>query len=185
MSVPARTRSLYSYIESLPEGYTGEIVDGRLHVNPRPGAKHIRINSRLGSSLETPFDEGVGGPGGWWILDEPEVHFVRDVEVSVPDIVGWRRERMPELPDDHRFEVVPDWVCEILSPSTASYDRNAKLATYARFGVIHAWIVDPKRRTVEAFANAAGAWIGAGSCAGDEPIRLPPFEAVSIRPPWP
>ncbi len=180
-----RALTLYEYIESLPEGYGGEIIDGQLHVHPRPTARHVRINSRLGSSLETPFDEGVGGPGGWWILDEPEVHFIRDVELAVPDIAGWRREHMPELPDGHRFEIVPDWICEILSPRTEAFDRGDKLATYGRFGVGHVWIVDPKARTVEALANDAGSWVDAGSCEGDVEIRLPPFEAVAIRPPWP
>lgn len=184
MNFPARSRTLYDYIESLPEGYTGEIVDGQLYVNPRPSARHVRVGSRLGFTLGNPFDEGVGGPGGWWILDEPEVHFVRDVELAVPDVAGWRRERMPELPDGHRFEVVPDWICEILSKRTAAVDRGEKRETYARFGVGNYWIVDPKRRTVEALANEHGRWVDVGTSAGDEPIRLPPFEAVAIRPPW-
>ena len=184
MTSPARARTLYEYIESLPEGYAGEIVAGRLYVNPRPSARHVRAGSKLGFTLGNPFDEGVGGPGGWWILDEPEVHFVRDVEVSVPDVAGWRRERMPELPDGHRFEVVPDWVCEILSRRTEATDRGAKQDVYASFGVGRYWIVDPRARTVEALANEGGRWVEAGACEGDEPIRLPPFEAVAIRPPW-
>ena len=181
-----RPRSLYAFIEALPEGYTGEIVAGQLHVQPRPAARHIRLASRLGSKLETPFDEGDGGPGGWWILDEPEVHFILDTEVAVPDIAGWRRERMPELPDGHRFETAPDWLCEVASPSTAVLDRGDKMRTYGRFGVHHVWLVDPLARTVEAFVNddGKGDWREAGRSHGSEAVCLPPFEAVSFRLPW-
>ena len=181
-----RPRSLYAVIEALPEGYTGEIVAGQLYVQPRPAARHIRLASRLGSKLETPFDEGDGGPGGWWILDEPEVHFVLDAEVAVPDIAGWRRERMPELPDGHRFETPPDWLCEVASPSSAVLDRGDKMRTYGRFGVRHVWLVDPLARTVEAFVNedGEGGWHEAGTARGDEAVCLPPFEAVSFRLPW-
>ena len=185
MSLPVRASTLYEYVESLPEGYTGEIVDGQLYVHPRPSARHVRISSAMGFELGGPFDRGRGGPGGWWILDEPEVHFVRDVEVCVPDIAGWRRERMTSLPEGHRFEIVPDWICEILSPRTVAADRGAKQATYAAFGVGHYWIVDPTARTVEAYTNRNGDWVEVGTARGDEEIRLPPFEAVAVRPPWP
>ena len=184
MSAPARIRTLYEYVQGLPEGYTGEIVRGQLHVNPRPAGPHIRVGSKLGSRIETRFDEGEGGPGGWWILDEPELHFVRDVEIAVPDIAGWRRERMQTFPEDQRFEIVPDWVCEILSPRTAEFDRGEKANTYLHYGVAFYWIVDPKARTVEALAARDGAWRDVGSCSGDTPIRLPPFDAVALPPPW-
>lgn len=187
MNALSRPRSLYAVIEALPEGYTGEIIAGQLHVQPRPNARHIRLASRLGSKLETPFDEGEGGPGGWWIFDEPEIHFIIDTEIAVPDIAGWRRERMPELPDGHRFEVVPDWACEVASPSTAVLDRGEKMATYGHFGVGHLWLVDPPSRTVEAWLNADGRgdWREAGTARGDETVCLPPFEAVAFRLPWP
>lgn len=109
---------------------------------------------------------------------------MRDTEVSVPDLAGWRRERMPTLPDGHRFETVPDWVCEIGSPSTAAYDRGAKLDAYARFGVTHAWLVDLPSRTVEAFANEGERWRPVGTAQGNVPLRLPPFDAVAIEMPW-
>lgn len=155
MSSLPRSRSLCAFIEALPEGYTGEIIGGQLHVQPRPAARHIRLASRLGSKPETPFDEGEGGPGGWWILDEPE------------------------LPDDHRFGVVPDWLCEIASPSTAALDGGEKMNTCGRFGVAHVWLVDPSARMAEAFVNAdgEGRWRDAGTVRGDE--------AVSFRLPWP
>ena len=132
-SVP-HARTLYEALEALPEGVTGEIIDGRLYATPRPSGRHGLATSNIGADLVNPYSRGRGGPGGWWIIDEPEVHFVRDVELAVPDLAGWRRRRMPSVPDDQRFEVVPDWVCEVASKSTASYDRNVKMPLYARHG---------------------------------------------------
>ena len=111
---------------------------------------------------------------------EPEVHFIRDVEVVVPDLAGWRRERMPTIPRDHRFEVVPDWVCEILSPSTAQKDRTLKLPLYARYGVAYAWLVDPLARTLEAFELRDGRWVLLGAIREDDPVCFPPFAAVTF-----
>jgi len=134
-----------------------------------------------------PFRFGEGGPGGWWIIDEPEVHFIRDVEVAVPDLAGWRHERMPSLPGDHWFEVVPDWVCEILSPSTAKTDRAVKLPVYARFGVAHVWIIDPATQTLEAFELREGHWTLIATLKDDDNVRVPPFDAVafSLADLWP
>ncbi|HUL14253.1 MAG TPA: Uma2 family endonuclease [Methylococcaceae bacterium] len=130
--------------------------------------------------LGGPFDKGRGGPGGRWILGEPEVHFIRDTEVAVPDLAGWRRERMPLIPEDHRFEVVPDWVCEILSPSTVKKDRILKLPLYARYGVAHAWLLDPVARTLEAFELREGAWTLIGSLKDEDAVCLAPFAAISF-----
>lgn len=113
----------YEQLLDLPENITGEILNGQLHAQPRPAGRHFVAANGLGYNLIGPSDFGRVGPGGWWILQAPEVHFIRDTEVAVPDLAGWRRERMPNIPDEHRFEVVPDWVCEILSPSTAKKDR--------------------------------------------------------------
>ena len=115
-----RHSSLYAAIESLPEGVTGEIIDGQLYAHPRPSARHGHVASSIGGDLFNPFSRGRGGSGGWWTIVEPPVHFIRDIEVSVPDLAGWCRERMPTLPEDQRFEIVPDWVCEIASLSTTS-----------------------------------------------------------------
>ncbi len=128
--------------------------------------------------LAGPFLFGRGGPGGWWMLPGPEIHFVRDSEVAVPDLAGWRRERMPAVPDDHRFEVVPDWVCEILSPASARKDRALKLPLYAHHGVAHAWLVDPDLRTLEAYALQQGRWLLLATLTDDAEVRLPPFDAV-------
>ncbi|MFO1430486.1 MAG: Uma2 family endonuclease [Candidatus Competibacteraceae bacterium] len=127
-----------------------------------------------------PFRFGEGGPGGWWILPEPEIHFIRDTEVAVPDLAGWRRERMPTIPRDHRFEVVPDWVCEILSPSTQQKDRVLKLPLYARYGVAYVWLVDPLARTLEVFELSEGKWLLLGAIRENEPVCFPPFTAVTF-----
>ena len=170
--------TLYDELMSLPDNVVGEIIQGQLYTQPRPAGKHTLAHSELIVELGGPFDRGRGGPGGWWILTEPEIHFVRDTEVAVPNLAGWRRERMPVLPKDHRFEVVPDWVCEILSPSTAQKDRALKLPLYARFGVPHAWLVDPLARTLEAFELRDGLWSLAGIFKDEDTVAEPPFAAV-------
>ena len=177
---PAPRLSLYEQLLALPEGLTGEILNGQLHTQPRPTGPHLRVGSSLGSKLHRRFDEGDGGPGGWWILLEPELHFVRDTEVAVPDIAGWRRERLPTLPAGHRFEVVPDWVCEILSPSTASKDREVKLPLYAHYGVSYAWLVDPLQHRLEAYERVAGKWQLIVVAEGDQVVEIPPFVENSL-----
>ena len=129
----------------------------------------------LGAELTGPFDRGRGGPGGWIILDEPELHL--GPHVIVPDIAGWRRERMPTLPDTAYFETPPDWVCEVLSPSTQRVDRTDKLAIYAAFGVGHAWYVDPIVKTLEIFALTGSKWLLAATFKDDDDVTAPPFEA--------
>ena len=180
----SRPDTLYEALEALPDGVSGEIIAGQLYAFPRPAARHGLAASSLGGDRFNPFSRGRGGPGGRWIIVEPEVHFARDVELTVPDLAGWHRERMPDLPDDHRFEVVPDWVCEILSPSTASHDRETKMPLYARHGVKHAWVVDPKAGRLEAFELLDGTWRDIGVFEGDAPIRAAPFDAIGIEPPW-
>jgi Uma2 family endonuclease len=126
------------------------------------------------------FQKARGGPGGWWIIDEPEIHFVRDTEVLVPDIAGWRRERMPILPQDHRFEVVPDWVCEVLSPSTQRKDRVIKMKVYARYGVAYLWLLDPLARILETYALENGHWMVTGLYQNLDEVSAAPFDAVVI-----
>ena len=181
---PSHSERLYAAIEALPEGVVGEIMNGGLYVHPRPAARHSAVATGLMMRLGSPFHFGEGGPGGWWILDEPEVHFQRDVEIVVPDIAGWRRERMPQLPDDQRFEVVPDWICEVLSPSTASQDREIKMPLYAHYGVNHAWLVDPKAKRIDVYSRDGDAWQHVATCAGEQRIAAPPFDAVALPPPW-
>jgi len=168
---PALQPTLYESLEALPEGVTGEILNGQLHTHPRPSSRHAYAAVRIDRSVGRGYDDGIDGPGGWWILVEPEVHFVRNMEVAVPDLAGWRRERMPYLPEGHRIEVVPDWICEILSPSTASKDREIKLPLYTYYEVQYAWLIDPAKRTLEAYRLDADTWIG--TIALPIPIRLP------------
>jgi len=139
-----------------------------------------RVSFKLAFEIGGPYDVGVGGLGGWWIFTEPEVHFARDEEVTVPDLAGWRRERMPMPPEDHRFEVVPDWVCEILSPSTASKDRKIKLPLYVHYGVSYVWLIDPVARTLEVYRLDAGAWLEIDRFADADQVVAPPFESVAI-----
>lgn len=173
-------RSLYDDLLALPETLTGEILNGKLHSQPRPAGPHARAESVLQIEIGGPFDRGKGGPGGWWILVEPEVHFVRDTEVCVPDLAGWRRGRLSRIPRDQRFEVVPDWVCEVVSPSTQSKDRRVKMPIYARYGVGYAWLVDPLAQSLEAFALENGEWRSLGAWRGEETVAVPPFEAVAL-----
>lgn len=174
---PARKAS-YRDVLDAPEHMVAEIVKGALHVQPRPAFRHAIAGSSLGMAIGNPFQWGRGGPGGWWIVDEPELHFGEDV--LVPDLAGWRRERMPEPPDEAYITLAPNWVCEILSPSTRKFDLEEKRPVYAREGVDHLWLVDPAAGTLEAFALEDGAWTPAGAARDNEPVSFPPFEAVSF-----
>jgi Uma2 family endonuclease len=176
--MPAETPATYEDLFDLPEHVVGEIISGRLVTHPRPAPKHAIAYSAIGFELGGPFARGRGGPGGWWILDEPELHLERDI--LVPDIAGWRRERMPAPPATAGFELPPDWVCEILSPSTARVDRVEKLPIYARHGVRHAWLVDPDLRTLEVFENHDGKWLLLTVLEGSADVSQPPFDAISF-----
>ncbi len=171
---------LYEKLRQLPEGLIGEILNGRLYTEPRPSGPHVWTAYALGSELYRPYSKGIDGPGGWWILIEPEIHFIRDVEVVVPDLAGWRRERMPNLPEDQRFMIVPDWVCEILSPSTRSKDRELKMPLYARYGVAYIWLIDPMKKELEAYQNKNNTWKLLERVQGEVRVTLPPFEALEL-----
>jgi len=181
MARAAREQTLYAALEALPEGLTGEILDGQLHTEPRPRPRHSAAASGLCAELIGPYSRGRGGPGGWRILIEPELHLVRDTEVTVPDLAGWRRERMPELPEDHRCGIVPDWVCEILSPSTRSKDREIKMPLYARHGVRYAWLLDPEAETLAAFRLEAGGFSPIGNLGAADIVTVEPFAEAAFR----
>jgi Uma2 family endonuclease len=149
MTAAVRRRATYNDLLELPEIVVGEIVDGTLIATPRPASRHARASSRLGVRLGGAFDSDDGNPGGWILLDEPELHLGEDV--LVPDMAGWRRHRMPEMPLTPAFDLASDWICEVLSPGTAALDRTQKLPIYAREGVAHAWLVDPIEQTLESF----------------------------------
>lgn len=169
----------YAELCALPEHLTGEILNGVLHTQPRPAGPHALAASALGAGLFN-LRQGSGGGGGWWVIDEPEVHFIRDTEVCVPDIGGWRRERMVAMPRGHRFEIVPDWVCEVLSPGTARKDRVLKMPIYARHGVAYLWPLDPLERTLEAYDLLKGQWRVIGLFQGDDVVQVTPFEALEL-----
>ena len=145
---------------------------------PSPRAETCLRVFVAGVELGGPFQRGRNGPGGWWILDEPELHLGADV--LVPDLAGWKRERMPRLPDAAWFELAPDWVCEILSPSTAKLDRAEKLPLYARNGAAHCWLVDPDLKTLEVFENRDGKWLLLTVLENDASVSQPPFDAIAF-----
>lgn len=176
---PFDRHATYADLEQLPPEVVAEIVDGELHSSPRPAPRHAHAASRLGGWIEPPFGEGRGGPGGWMILNEPEIHLGPDV--VVPDLAGWRRPRMPKLPRTAYFAVASDWVCEVLSPSTVSLDRVKKLAIYAREGVSHAWLLDPIARTLEVLRLEAGRWTIVATYAGRDTVHAEPFGALGLE----
>lgn len=184
-AVPRPRPATYADIEALPPHVVGQILFGVLHAHPRPAPRHARAASRLGGELDSPFDRGKGGPGGWIILDEPELHL--GPHVIVPDIAGWRRARMPKLPETAYFETAPDWVCEVLSPSTVRIDRTDKLRIYAEYGVKHCWLVDPDARTLEVMALTGDKWLLAATFKDADPVAAPPFEVhtFSLNVLWP
>jgi Uma2 family endonuclease len=169
----------YQDLERVPDLYVAEIVDGELHASPRPASPHGRASSRLSMAVGAPYDLGHGGPGGWWIRNEPELHLGGDV--LVPDLAGWRRTRMPREPNAAYFTLAPDWICEVLSPSTASLDRVKKLAIYARAGVAHAWLIDPIERMLEVLVLSGERWSILASHAGAEVVCAEPFTGISIE----
>ncbi len=176
---PARRPATYEDLMAVPDHLVAEIVEGELYTSPRPAPRHATASSGIGGVLWGPFNSGRGGPGGWWILDEPELHLGRDV--LVPDLAGWRRERMPRLPDEAYFSLAPDWVCEVLSPSTAALDRVKKLTVYARERVPHAWLVDPIAQTLEVLRLESGRWTILGTWAGADRVRAEPFDALDLE----
>jgi Uma2 family endonuclease len=177
--LPAKSPATYEDLLRVPDHLVGEIVDGELVTSPRPAARHAAAAAALGADIHTTFGRSSGGgPGGWVILSEPELHIVD--QVLVPDIAGWRRDRMPEIPDVAFFDLPPDWVCEISSPSTAALDRTRKRHHYGRAGVSHFWIIDPAPQTLEVYRLEHGDWLLALSAAGNVKVRAEPFETVEI-----
>jgi len=176
----------YDDIEALPPGVNGEILAGELVASPRPAGPHTTAASALGMLLGPPFALGLGGPGGWVILDEPELSLGVDPRFDpvIPDLAGWRVEAMPERVMTAQFDIVPAWVCEVVSPSTQRHDRVLKLPFYARAGVRHAWLVDPIAETLEVYALESGRWVVAGSHSADDVVRAAPFDAVEISLSW-
>jgi Uma2 family endonuclease len=175
---------LYAELRALPEGMTGEILEpGVLRTMSRPGKRHRQVAKRCERSLDR-FDENVGG-AGWWIEDEAEVRLPNG-RLAVPDLSGWRIERVPELPDENPISILPDWCCEVISPTSARDDRAVKLPLYARSGVAWVWLIDPLIRLVEVFETAGGRPVLVETAQDEDIKALPPFNAeIAVGPWWP
>ena len=161
-----------------PAHLVAEVIDGTLQTHPRPSPRHAVASTVLGGELGPPFHRGQGGPGGWWIVFDSELHLEKDI--LVPELAGWCRERMPDLPECAYFTLTPDWACEVLSPSTRKLDLQRKRPIYAREGVTHLWLIDPLDRTLEAFERDQGHWLLTASAQDDEPITIRPFDAIAF-----
>lgn len=179
MSDPARRPAKYEDLYGLPENATGEIIDGELIVTPGRSRKHVYAGSSLGALVGPSYQFGHGGgPGGWIILIEPEIAL--GANILVPDLAGWRRERFPQAEETNWIAVVPDWVCEILSPGTLRVDKVKKMPLYAAHGVCHLWLVDPLARRLDAFELDAGRWVLLGTFVDDDKVAAEPFAQVEI-----
>ncbi len=178
MAEPARRKAVYDDLYNIPENMTGEIIDGELFVTPRPSTEHVYVASNLGGEIVPPYKFGRGGPGGWVILHEPEISFAENI--LVPDLTGWKREHF-SIPKDHNWiSVIPDWVCEVLSPSTLRKDKIKKMAIYAQYGVSHFWLIDPLARTLDVFRLESGKWMVIGTYVEDDKVRSEPFLEIEI-----
>lgn len=186
MGLPAekvQRRATYKDYAAVPATKNAELINGMLHVFPKPAPAHVQVASDLGADLIGSFRRGRGGPGGWRIIAEPELHFGPPdaVDILAPDLAGWQIERMPVLPRTAYFSLAPDWVCEVLSPSTEKTDRIDKMYIYAREGVKHVWLVHPIHQTLEAFSlTEEKLWLSIGRHAGDCRVRIPPFDAIEL-----
>jgi Uma2 family endonuclease len=179
MAKPSPRRATYQDVLDAPEHKVAELLDGELNLSPRPAAPHAVVSSVLGGALGPPFHHGRGGPGGWIILDKPELHLGDDV--LVPDLAGWRRTRMSFVAEQPGLTIVPDWVCEVLSKSTEKIDRAVKLAIYAAAGVGHAWLVSPRLRTLEVLRLHEGKWLALAIHRDDDRVRAEPFDAIELE----
>lgn len=176
---PARKAPTLADLEALPPDVKGEIIEGVLYTMTRPRGVHQSTAVDIAADLHAPFRRGRGGPGGWWILPEPGIELPDTPEIA-PDLAGWRRERLPVLPDDAAIKVVPDWVCEILSPTTRRHNLLVKKPYYARIGVPHHWVVDLDARTLTAYRLESGRWLELGVYGDEQEARIEPFDAVTL-----
>ncbi len=178
-SAKKAAHATYQDVLDAPDHCVAEVLAGELHTSPRPAMRHATAASVLGMDIGGPFQRGRGGPGGWWILDEPELHFGEDI--LVPDLAGWRKERMPQSPTAAFCELSPDWICEVLSPSTARIDRVTKVPIYAREGVTHVWLLDPIAQTLEVLRLEGKSYLLVASFGGSGLVRAEPFDAIELE----
>lgn len=180
MADPAEKLATWADILAAPEGKKAEVIGGELELFPRPRPRHGRAQAVVARVVGGPFDVDDDGPGGWWIVVEPDLELGPHDIVS-PDLVGWKRERLPRLPDDGPIRLRPDWVCEVLSPSSVRRDRTRKADLYVKHGVPHYWVLDPMERTLEALENRDEAWLRLGGWTDGDQTRIAPFDAIVIE----
>jgi Uma2 family endonuclease len=179
-AAPSRRPATYEDLLEVPDHLVAEILDGELIASPRPASPHAYTSSAIGADIHGAFHGAGGGGrhGGWWIIDEPELHLGSDI--LVPDLAGWRHERMPVFPNVAFFELAPDWACEVASPSTVRIDRVLKMTIYAREQVRHLWLVDPLARTLEVYRLENGRWMVVANHGGDQQVKAEPFEILEV-----
>lgn len=179
MSEAAKKKAVYADLCRVPENMIGEIINGELIVTPRPSRKHTLTTSLLGSEIIPSYFHGRGGgPGGWVIIIEPEIGL--DEHTLVPDLAGWKKERFPTSEKTNWISVAPDWICEVLSPSTLRTDKIRKMPLYAEHGIKHLWLVDPNAKTLDAFRLESGMWVLLSSYVEDDKVRAEPFQEIEI-----
>jgi Uma2 family endonuclease len=178
MSDPAKKVATYEDLYSIPENTTGEIINGKLIVTPRPSPRHMNVVTALSEEIGPPYRRGRGGPGGWIFLIETEIRLGEDI--VVPDFAGWRKERLPAELESNWIAVAPDWLCEVLSPGTFRHDKVKKMPLYARYGVGHIWLIDPGAMTMDAFRLESGRWSLLASFCENDQVRVEPFQEIEI-----
>jgi Uma2 family endonuclease len=182
MSSPAPKLATYADLLALPAAVRAEVLAGQVVTAPAPLPRHSHVQGSARRFIGGPFqdDDGRGGPGGWWIFVEVDIA-LGPHDIVRPDLAGWRKERLPRPGAVRPIEVVPDWICEVISPSTAARDRLHKRNLYARTGVPHHWLIDPEARLLEALALRDGGWVEAGVYGDEDAARIPPFQAIELE----
>ena len=178
MTEQARKKTVYDDLYNLPENMIGEIIDGELVASPRPSPEHMFTLSILGNEVGPPYNMGRGGPGGWIILDEVEIALGEDI--FVPDLSGWKKERFFKPEGQNWISIAPDWICEILSPSSIRQDRIIKSIVYAKHKIPYFWLIDPRNKTLDVFRLESGRWISLGVYAENDKVRAEPFQETEI-----
>ena len=185
MPAPAVRRATYQDVLDAPPNMIAEVILGTLHTQPRPAIPHAIVSTNLGALMTSRFRFGGDGPGEWVILDEPELHLGAEPDILVPDLAAWRRERLDASALKAPWiATAPDWICEVLSPSTQAIDRAEKMAIYLRERVSHVWLIDPLERLVEIYRHNGASWLRAAVHHGDETVRAEPFESVEMQLSW-
>ena len=178
---PLRGEAAIRAVAEVPAHLVAEVLDGALHVFPRPRGEHANVTTNLTGWVKPAFGRRRGGHGGWILLFEPELHAGPGPDIVVPDVAGWRRERLPGAPDTAFFPLAPDWVCEVLSPSTEHIDRNEKLPIYARESVRHVWLIEPEKKHLEVLELDGASYRSTGAWTGEATVRAAPFEAEPLQ----